>query len=43
MNKCKGSQCSKKVQDTIYWKGKDINDRVVNVIPKRQLIIKGLG
>jgi len=43
MNKSKGSQGPKKVQGTIYWKGKDINEKTVNLISKRRLITIGLG
>jgi len=41
MNESKGSQGSKEVQGTIYWKDKDINVKVVNVIHKRLLITIG--
>ena len=43
MNKSKGPQGFKKVQGIVYWKEKDINEKVANVIPKRQLIIIGLA
>ena len=35
MNESKRSQGSKKVQGTMYWKEKDINEKVANVILKR--------
>jgi len=43
MNKSKGLQTSKIVKGTIYGKDKVINNKIANVIPKRQLIIIGLA